>query len=211
MVIVDSYLATAEVASVLLRDPELARRWDDPSALEGFTVSGLAGHLAGSVFNVESFLDAPPLPDVVPTDAVRYYLDGNDPDAPVDDPIKQRIRSRSEQRAVVGPARLAEDFDAALKRLATRLVALDPAMLVTYFDRAVLPLDQGLLTRIIELVVHIDDLAVSLDVPTPAIPDEAADLVVATLAQIARGRRGLVPVLRALSRRERSAGLATAF
>jgi hypothetical protein len=50
-----------------------------------------------------------------------------------------------------------------------------------------------------------------LDVPTPAIPDEAADLVVATLARIARGRRGLVPVLRAVSRRERASSLATAF
>ena len=63
----------------------------------------------------------------------------------------------------------------------------------------------------IELAVHLDDLAVSLDLPTPAIPDGAADLVVATLARIARGRRGTLPVLRALSRRERASGLATAF
>src|SRR5690349_17474085 len=114
MVIVDSYLATAAVASGLLRDPALARRWDDPSALDGFAVSGLAGHLAGNVSNVETFLAAPPLPDVEATDVVRYYLDGSDPDAPVDDPIKRRIRSRADQRALVGPAELVEEFDAAL-------------------------------------------------------------------------------------------------
>ena len=174
-------------------------------------MSGLAGHLAGAVFNVETFLDAPPLPEVAPIDAVRYYLDGSDPDSPVDDPIKQRIRGQGEQRAVAGPTRLADGFDEARGRLAVRLPLLDRAVPVTMFGRWVLPLDQCLVTRILELAVHLDDLAVSVGGPTPAIPDEAADLVVATLARIARGRRGLVPVLRTLSRRERPAGLATAF
>jgi len=211
MVIVDSYLATAAVASGLLRDPSIARRWDDPSALDGFAVSGLAGHLAGCVFNVEACLDAPPLPGVVPQDAVSYYLEGSDPDTLVDDPIKQRIRSRGEERAAVGPERLAQGFDQCRSRLADRLPALDPSVDVAMFGRSLLPLDQCLLTRILELVVHIDDLAVSLDVPTPAIPHEAADLTAVTLARIALGRRGLTPVLRALSRRERSTELATAF
>jgi hypothetical protein len=211
MVIVDSYLATAAVASGLLRSPALVERWDDPSALEGFAVSGLAGHLAGNVFHVESFLDAPPLPEVEPTDAVRYYLDGNDPDTPADDPIKQRIRGRGEQRAEVGPVRLAEAVDGARSRLTERLAALDPSLNVTMFGRFVLPLDQCLLWGMLELVVHIDDLSVSLDVPAPVIPEEAAELVVVTLARIALGRRGAVPLVRVLARRERSTGLATAF
>jgi mycothiol maleylpyruvate isomerase-like protein len=211
MVIVDSYLATAAVASGLLRDPSLARRWDDPSALDGFAVSGLAGHLAGNVSNVESFLDAPPLPEGQPTDVVRYYLDGSDPDTPVDDPIKLRIRSRASQRALIGPLALAEEFDAALSRLAPRLAGLDPSLNVPMFGRFVLPLDQCLIWGMLEFVVHIDDLSVSLDVPAPAIPEEAADLVVVALARIALGRRGLPPVLRALSRRERATDLATAF
>jgi hypothetical protein len=210
MVTVDSYLATAAVASELLRDPALARRWDDPSALDGFAVSGLAGHLAGNVSNVETFLGAP-LPDVEATDVVRYYLDGSDPDASVDDPIKQRIRSRADHRALVGPAALADEFDAALTRLALHLAGLDPTLNVAMFGRFVLPLDECMIWAMLEMVVHIDDLAVSLDVPPPAIPEDAADLVVVALARIALGRRGLLPVLRALSRRERATDLATAF
>jgi uncharacterized protein (TIGR03083 family) len=206
----DSYLATAAAASPLLRSQELARSWSQPSALEEFAVSGLAGHLAYAVFLVEQFLDTPPLPDVAPIDAVAFYLLG-DPDAPIDDPVKQRIRSVSEQAAVDGPAALAEAYDDGRKRLADRLAGLDAGLNVTVFNRRMLPLDQFLLTRIIELAVHLDDLAVSLGVPTPAIPEEAADLVVATLARIARGRRGTLPVLRALSRRERGSDLATAF
>jgi hypothetical protein len=206
----DAYLATAAAASPLLRSPELVQSWTRPSALAEFTVSGLAGHLAYGAFIVEQFLDTPPLPDVAPIGAVAFYLLG-DPDAPTDDPVKERIRFLSEQRAAEGPAALADAYDQCRERLAARLPGLEPGLNVTVLRRWMLPLDQCLLTRIIELVVHMDDLAVSLDLPTPAIPDEAADLVVATLAQIARGRRGLVPVLRALSRRERASGLATAF
>ena len=163
------------------------------------------------MFNVERFLDAAPLPGVAQVDAVTFYLGGNDPDAPTDDPVKQRIRDLGEQRASVGPEALAEDFDRAWQRLAVRLPLLKADRPVTVFDRSVLPLDQFLLTRMVELAVHIDDLAVSLGVPTPEIPDEAADLVIVTLARIARGRRGITPVLRALSRRERASDLATAF
>jgi hypothetical protein len=211
VVIVDVYLATAAAAAPLLRAGELARRWDGPSALAEFTVMGLAGHLARAVFNVETYLATPELPDAPRLDAVSYYLSTGDPDAPVDDPVKLRIRNQGVQHAVDGPAALADAYDAARARLTVRLPGLDPDQRVTVFDRWVLPLDQCLITRMIELTVHLDDLAVSLDLSTPAIPDEAADLVVATLARIARGRRGTVPVLRALSRRERATGLATAF
>jgi len=209
-VILDSYLATAAVASPLLRSPQLADRWTRPSALAEFAVSGLAGHLTQGVFTVETFLDSPALPDVAPIDAVHYYLLG-DSDAPIDDPIKQGIRTLGERRASVGPARLADDYDESRQRLATRLATTDLATPVTLFDRWVLPLDQLLVTRMVELAVHLDDFAVSLDVPMPAIPEEAAELVVGTLARIALGRRGLLPVLRALSRRERASGLATAL
>lgn len=41
-----AFLETAEVVSTLLHYPELAARWEQPSALPSFRVSGLAGHLA---------------------------------------------------------------------------------------------------------------------------------------------------------------------
>lgn len=79
------------------------------------------------------------------------------------------------------------------------------------FDRWVLPLDQCLLTRLIELAVHLDDLAVSLDLATPAVPDDVAEIVISSLASIATGRHGTASVLRALSRRERAPAVIAAF
>jgi len=59
--------------------------------------------------------------------------------------------------------------------------------------------------------LHVDDLAVSLDVPTPAFPAEAARRAVAITAELARRRHGDLAVLRALTRAERTSGPVTAF
>lgn len=205
------FLATAATASALLHSPKLAARWAQPSALREFRISGLAGHLGRAVFNVERYLDAPVPEGTDPVDAVQYFLLAGDPQAGPDDPTQQHIRVRGEQAAGLGPVDLAERFDTVRDRLAPRLAGLSSDHLVLLFDRWVMSLDQCLITRLIELAVHIDDLAVSLDAPTPYIPDEAADIVITTLARIARARHGTVPLLRALSRRERTPDLIAAF
>lgn len=209
--IAELFLSSAGIAAPLLRTPELAARWEEPSALAEFRVSGLAGHLCQAVFNVERFLDTPPPGDAPRLDAVRYFLqaDAREPDP--HGPVARHIRVRGEEAAAGGAADLAERFDAARTRLAVRLRELPEDLEVVVFDRWLLPLDQALLTRLVELAVHLDDLAVSLDVPTPALPDAASDRVLITLARIAQGRHGQLPVLRALSRRERAPRVIAAF
>ncbi|MGW1676200.1 maleylpyruvate isomerase N-terminal domain-containing protein [Saccharopolyspora sp. NPDC002376] len=134
-----------------------------------------------------------------------------EPEFDVDHAGQRRIRARGEQAAGLGPTDLAERFDAARARLAPRLAALPAEQPVLVFDRWVLPLDQCLLTRLIELAVHLDDLAVSLDLATPAVPDDVAEIVISSLASIATGRHGTASVLRALSRRERAPAVIAAF
>jgi hypothetical protein len=56
----------------------------------------------------------------------------------------------------------------------------------------------------VELVVHIDDLAGSVGLPTPDLPDLATDLVISCLAGVARRRHGDLEVVRALARHERA-------
>lgn len=55
-----------------------------------------------------------------------------------------------------------------------------------------------------ELVVHLDDLAVRVGVPTPEVPAAATDAVIGLLAALAARRHGAVPVIRALTRAERA-------
>lgn len=209
--IVDVFLASAGVVAPLLRGPELAARWDEPSALAEFRVSGLAGHLARAVFNVERYLDTPLPADAPLLDAVQYFLTADADASDLDGTVARRIRDRGEQEASDGPAVLAERFDTVRAALASRLAALPADHQIAVFERWRLPLDEALITRLVELAVHLDDLAVSLDVPTPALPDEATDLVLVTLTRIAQARHGTVPLLRALARRERAPHHVAAF
>lgn len=201
---ISAFLDTAEVASGLLRSPVLAERWERPSALDRFRVSGLAGHTARAVFNVERWLAGQPQAGEVPVDAVGYFASDLGPAPHLEEAVPRRIRELGEREAAAGPAALAEEFDAARARLAARLPAVSLDRPVGVFAH-VLPLGQCLLTRLVELVVHIDDLAVSLGVPTPPLPADAVDAVTVCLSRVALARHGSLPVLRALTRRERAA------
>lgn len=211
---ITAYLETAGVVSGLLRSPELAKRWGEPSVLAEFRVSGLAGHLVFSgVYVVERWLERPAPAGGDVLDAARYYLLVDDP-ADVDNEVAQRIRKLGEERAAGGPAALAAEFDAGRERLAALLPTLPPDRLVDQagaYGARLLTLDQCLLTRLIELTVHLDDLAASLGVPTPEVPAAAAEAVAGCLTRIAVGRHGFLPVLRTLSRRERAGEPIAAF
>ena len=74
-----------------------------------------------------------------------------------------------------------------------------------------LRLDDFLLTRLIELVVHSDDLAASVGGVTPELPAEVVDPVVEMLARLAVQRHGATAVVRALSRAERAPATISAF
>lgn len=72
-------------------------------------------------------------------------------------------------------------------------------------------LDDFLLTRLLEMVVHSDDLASSARVATPEIPHAATEVVLGLLTRIAARRHGSTAVLRVFARPERAAGSITAI
>ncbi|HEX7126342.1 MAG TPA: maleylpyruvate isomerase N-terminal domain-containing protein [Thermodesulfobacteriota bacterium] len=198
-----TWLEAAGVARGLLAAPETAARWDAPSALAEFTVRGLSGHLARAVLVVESYLDAPP-PSARPIPAAAYFptvLTTRD----LADPVHVGIRARGEALAADGPAALVAAVDAALARLRTRLPAEPRDRLVAVTGGHVMRLDDYLVTRMVEITVHTDDLAVSLGLATPDWPRAVSDAVVDHLVAAARHRHGDLAVIRALARRERDA------
>ena len=74
-----------------------------------------------------------------------------------------------------------------------------------------LPTDDFLVVRLMEIVVHADDLACSVGIAAPAFGAEVLEPALALLAALAARRRGQDAVLRALSRHERSAGSISAL
>jgi hypothetical protein len=67
-----------------------------------------------------------------------------------------------------------------------------------------LSLDDFLVTRMVELAVHMDDLAVSVGLSVPELPGAALDPVVELLTGLAVRRHGQAALLRALTRAERA-------
>ena len=63
--------------------------------------------------------------------------------------------------------------------------------------------DEYLRTRVVELVVHADDLAASVGVAPMAPRPETGKIAIDALVDVARIRHGDLAVLRALARRER--------
>ena len=196
------YLDTAAVAVQLLGDAAVERAWAGVSVLRDFEVGGLAGHLARSVLQVEWYLDAE-IGDAEPVTASEYYaglLGVTEPDSA----LNRGVRRRAEEVAAEGHAAVLGRTLAALGRLQARLPAEPEYRRVEALGRVLL-LDEYLKTRLVELTVHMDDLAFSLDLPTPVYPEAAYTVAIETLVSVATLRSGPLIVLRALSRGERQA------
>jgi uncharacterized protein (TIGR03083 family) len=201
-VIRPAFLDAAETAARLLRDPALAERWSTPSALPDFSTSGLACHLAYQITATADLLAAAPGHTAIP---VLEHFTGNAwLTASTDSEDNVGIRRRNESAAAsTTPTDLAATVEAALTDLRTTVPAQPPERIVDLGDWG-LKTDDFLLTRVLELVVHTDDLAVSLGVPTPPIPPKAAEATIALLTSLATWRHGSLNVIRALARHERA-------
>lgn len=195
----------AEATADRIGSETVARRWRDDSALEGYTVEGLAGHLARGVLTVEAYLDQPSLgSDAELTDAAGYLTTVLASHDPVDSELHRAVRERGTAAAVDGPEALAEEVRAAGRRLRERLddAALQRPVLV--LDDVALTLEEYLKTRLVELVVHLDDLAVSIgETGDDETPQDAYRVVAGVLGQVAASRAGGLATVRSLARRER--------
>lgn len=204
----DAFLAAGDAAVELLAAPRTTQRWDTPSALEAWDVGGLAGHLGRAVLTVPRYLDAPQPPEGAATvDAPGYMLAAiDDDDLDVRSALYTAIRARGDEEAAQGPQALATMVARELEGLRHRLGPgpdrLSGDRLIAVLDGITMTLDHYLATRVVELVVHLDDLAHSIDRP-PAIPAEALALATDVAVELGRRRRGDMTVRRAMARRER--------
>lgn len=193
------FVHTARVVRDAIAEDIVGRAWNEPSYLEDQTVGGLAGHLArGGVWVVGDYLDAD-IPDSPRVDSAAHYF-AQLAQASTDEGNRQ-IRERGAQVAAAGQAEVSATLVARLDALVARLV-VEPANRALGVVGGVLTmtLDEYLKTRIVEQVVHLDDLARSLSREPWPVSFEAQNLVIHIGADIARHRHGTTEVLRCLYR-----------
>ena len=199
----DVFLRALTTTRPLLAHPRVEDGWHEASALERMTLGSLTAHLARAVFNVERYLDASPEdPGDEAIDAPGYFA-AIIRTADLDDPIAADVRTRSDRDALEGWPSLVERFDAAVESLKLRLEGEPRTRKLRVFGGHVMRLDDYLITRLVECVVHADDLAISIGAPTPAFDAGVLEAAIGAMVDTARLRHGDIAVVRALSRRER--------
>lgn len=199
-----TFLTCARAAHDLLRSRHVADAWDHESALPGYTVGGLAGHLGRAVLTVGGYLDQH-VAAGDPVGADDYFVQVLEGHHPVESELHRAVRSRGVETAAAGPAGLATDIDRAIEKLDERLG--EPGATtrrIRVLGDTCMTVDDYLRTRIVELVVHIDDLSTSLDLPVPELPETAYTVCTDVLARIAVTLRGGRDAVRLLARPTRT-------
>ncbi|HET9172898.1 MAG TPA: maleylpyruvate isomerase N-terminal domain-containing protein [Actinospica sp.] len=212
--IFEDFLTAADAALGLLESAEVTGRWVEPSACAGFTVGGLAAHLAWQVQSAAWAVGCErPKPDAVVTGLPAHYEQAAWVGADADAPVNAGIRDSGEQRAQAGPGevlRLAREARAALAAAFTGLLPQE-VIAMPWIEGRAMTAGDVLSTRVLELLIHTDDLAVSVGVETPRATDSAYERLFALLMPLSVRRHGPIAVLRALSRAERAPESVSAF
>ena len=187
----------AETAALLIADPAVRDRWSMPSALAGLDVGALAAHLVRATGATLAYLDRGtgegPL-----LDAVGYF------DHAITSPIHERIREVSASEASAGHAEVDAKARSVAAELALRLPAEPHDRTIGALHQRRISLDDFCRTRLIEILMHVDDLAASVGVETPWVDVAATGHIIDVLIGIGRARHGDWAVIRALGRAERS-------
>jgi uncharacterized protein (TIGR03083 family) len=204
---VPAFFSACDLAITVVGSAAVAERWEDDSALEGLTVGALAAHLYAAIRRLETALAQPePEAPVVVVGITEFYGPNRiDDRSQLDDTFHVAIRAEAAERAGKGAGALAASFEALVGRLRASLPGETSTRLVPVLriEGGAALLSDYLLTRVVELMVHADDLAASVGMKVDP-PSEVASAALGVFLELARTRSGDVAVLRAFSRRERA-------
>ena len=205
-------MTSAVTAAGLLTSPRVRERWADESSCAGMTVGGLAFHLAAQAGRSVELLSAPP---AGPGDLIaveEHYRRAAWANTGPEEEVNVTIRDSADREAEAGfhglCAKVAADLEALPGALAAR--SADDPVLIPWQGWALTAHD-FLVTRLMETLVHSDDLAASVEVATPQFPDEAVRVVLGLLTSVAVERHGQTALVRALSRPQRAPASVSAF
>ncbi|MEV0839523.1 maleylpyruvate isomerase N-terminal domain-containing protein [Actinocatenispora sera] len=205
-----AFLGAGRTALALIGRDEVRDRWDEPSALARMSVGMLACHLGRQLERTREILPLTGTGEPIDDAAEHYRRAAWVTATSLDD--ESMDRTTDERQAAAG-------YPAMIARCAAALAAAE-ALLVTGEAAAVVTIPwQGwslrradfLLTRLVEIVVHSDDLARSVDLPMPAFEPAAFAPVLHLLADLAAARHGQSALVSALTRAERRPDTITAF
>jgi len=210
-----AFLSAVDLTLELASRPGVRAAWRDDSSCAGMTVGGLTHHLLRQAGNTVLGLQRAPgeVPDDTPViELQQHYARAAWVEAGPEDEANVSIRVGDNDAAEVGPdvvLELGREWAVALPALLD--AAREPDTVFIPWQGWCLSTDDFLTTRMMEMVVHGDDLAASIGADTPTYPDEVARPVFDLLTGVAARRHGQAAVLRGLSRPQRAPASISAF
>jgi hypothetical protein len=211
--VAEGFVTSARTAAELVIRPEVRDGWDLESSCAGMTNGGLANHLADQATHTVRLLAAEPS-DLTPIPVVEHYRRAGWVQTGLGDEPNTSIRDGSNEQALGGfealAARVAADLEALPDALAAAADRRPDAVLIPWQGWALTTHD-FLVTRLMEIAVHSDDLAAGLGLATPLYPDDVVREVLGLLGTVAVDRHGQTALVRALSRPERAPANVSAF
>lgn len=189
-----------EAAAELMSRPSVGAAWDKPSALAGMTVGGLASHLVRAAGATIAYLDRTPVdaePEGDLLTPVTYFH------AALDSPIHEQIKQVSEDESAIGHQATAAKCAELAAELGRRLEDEPTNRLIGALGGRMLTLDDFCRTRLIEVLLHLDDLSVSVGERRPETNPSGIAVVIDIVGGIARHIHGDWKVAYALARSER--------
>ena len=201
---------SVRVVRDLVAAPEVASTWGEESTCAGMTVGGLAVHTASQADHLGRLLGQRPH-DQEPIPLVEHYRRAAWSNSDLDSEANAGIRDGSNAEAEVG-------HDAALTQVDEWLATLErvvggevPGTVHIPWQGWSLTTEDFVATRLMEMVVHTDDLAAGVGLPTPEFPERAVAETMRLLTAVAVDRHGQAAVVRALSRPQRAPASVSAF
>lgn len=205
----EAFMDAARISGRLAQRTEVAARWTEESACAGMSVGGLAHHLVSQLTNSARLLAAEPT-DEAPIPLLEHYERAAWVKADLEDDVNVQIREGADEDAAGGPGALPPLIDEALAALPDLLADCANTVWIPWQGWS-LSTEDYLTTRMMEMVVHSDDLAASVGVPTPEFPEAVLAPVFGLLTGVAARRHGQVALVRALSRPQRAPDSVSAF
>ena len=206
-----AFLAAVDLSWELASAPEVRDAWAAESACAGMTVGGLTHHLLNQATNTARGLEAAP-GDAAPIRLLEHYSRAAWVRSAPDDEVNVAIREGDNERALLGPGMVLAKARESIDALPGLLGApRDPDVIFIPWQGWALTTSDFLTTRMMEMVVHGDDLAASVGLETPTYPEDVIEPVLGLLTGVAVQRLGQTAVFRGLSRPQRAPRSISAF
>ena len=176
------------------------------------TVGGLTHHTLAQLGHVARGLETPAPADAPVIGLLDHYTRAPWVDASRRGEVDPEQNRTDDEAAAVGHAALLAEAEQTLATLPALLARpRDPDVIHIPWQGWSLATTDHLSTRMMEMVVHGDDLAASVGLDTPEHEPPVVSTVLGLLTGVSLQRHGQVALVRALSRPQRSQGDISAF